>query len=53
MLDTLADLRHAGGFAPIKFTAELVRLWLAALQVQTLFIDNPWENGIVQWETAG
>ncbi len=31
-------------------TAELVRLWLEALQVQTLFIEpgSPWENGYVE-----
>ena len=57
MLDTLADLFVTQGVpAPIRsdngpeFTAELVRLWLAALQVQTLFIEpgNPWENGYVE-----
>ena len=33
-----------------EFTAELVRLWLAGLQVQTLFIEpgSPWENGYVE-----
>ena len=33
-----------------EFTAELVRLWLEALQVQTLFIEpgSPWENGYVE-----
>ena len=31
-------------------TAELVRLWLEALDVQTLFIEpgSPWENGYVE-----
>ena len=33
-----------------EFTAELIRLWLEALQVQTLFIEpgRPWENGYVE-----
>ena len=33
-----------------EFTAELVRLWLEALQVQTLCIEpgSPWENGYVE-----
>ena len=33
-----------------EFTAELIRLWLEALQVQTLFIEpgSPWENGYVE-----
>ena len=33
-----------------EFTAELVRLWLEALKVQTLFIEpgSPWENGYVE-----
>ena len=33
-----------------EFTAELIRLWLEALQVQTLFIEpgSPWENGDVE-----
>ena len=33
-----------------EFTAELIRLWLQALQVQTLFIEpgSPWENGYVE-----
>ena len=33
-----------------EFTAELIRRWLEALQVQTLFIEpgNPWENGYVE-----
>ena len=33
-----------------EFTAELIRRWLDALQVQTLFIEpgSPWENGYVE-----
>ena len=33
-----------------EFTAALIRLWLKALQVQTLFIEpgSPWENGYVE-----
>ena len=33
-----------------EFTAEFVRFWLEALQVQTLFIEpgSPWENGYVE-----
>ena len=33
-----------------EFTAELVRLWLDALDVETLFIEpgSPWENGYVE-----
>ena len=33
-----------------EFTAELIRLWLQGLQVQTLFIasGSPWENGYVE-----
>ena len=33
-----------------EFTAELVRLWLEALNVRTLFIEpgSPWENGYVE-----
>ena len=57
VLDTLADLfvtqgvpAHLRSDNGPEFTAELVRLWLAALQVQTLFIEpgNPWENGYVE-----
>ena len=57
VLDTLADLfvtqgvpAHIRSDNGPEFTAELVRLWLAALQVQTLFIEpgNPWENGYVE-----
>ena len=57
VLETLADLfvRH-GVPAYIRsdngpaFTAELVRLWLHGLQVQTWFIEpgSPWENGSVE-----
>ena len=33
-----------------EFTATLVRLWLEALDVETLFIEpgSPWENGYVE-----
>ena len=33
-----------------EFTAALVRLWLEALDVETLFIEpgSPWENGSVE-----
>ena len=33
-----------------EFTADLVRVWLEALAVQTLFIEpgSPWENGYVE-----
>ena len=33
-----------------EFPAGLIRLWLEALQVQTLFIEpgSPWENGYVE-----
>ena len=33
-----------------EFPAELIRLWLEALPVQTLFIEpgSPWENGYVE-----
>ena len=57
VLETLADLfvRH-GVPAYIRsdngpeFSAELVRLWLEGLHVQTLFIEpgSPWENGYVE-----
>ena len=57
MLETLADLFVTHG-VPVHvrsdngpaFTAELVRLWLHGLQVQTLFIEpgSPWENGSVE-----
>ena len=57
MLETLAELFATHGVpAHIRsdngpeFTAELIRLWLAALQVQTLFIEpgSSWENGYVE-----
>ena len=57
VLETLADLfvRH-GAPAHIRsdngpeFSADLVRLWLEGLHVQTLFIEpgSPWENGYVE-----
>ena len=57
VLETLADLLVTHG-VPVhvrldngpEFTAELVRLWLHGLQVQTLFIEpgSPWENGYVE-----
>ena len=57
MLETLADLFVTHG-VPVHvrsdngpaFTAELVRLWLHGLQVQTWFIapGSPWENGSVE-----
>ena len=57
VLETLADLvvthgvpAHLRSDNGPEFTAELVRLWLAALQVQALFIEpgSPWENGYVE-----
>ena len=41
--------RSEGTYGP-ECTAELVRRWLKALQVQTLFIEpgSPWENGYVE-----
>ena len=57
VLETLAELFMTDGIpAHIRsdngseFTAELVRLWLEALDVQTLFIEpgSPWENGYVE-----
>ena len=57
MLETLADLfikygvpAHVRSDNGPEFTAELIRLWLEALQVQTLFIEpgSPWENGYVE-----
>ena len=57
VLETLAALfRTYGVPAHIRsdngseFTATLVRLWLEALDVQTLFIEpgSPWENGYVE-----
>ncbi len=37
-----------------EFTAELIRGWLEALQVQTLFIapGSPWENGMSNRSTV-
>ena len=57
VLETLAELFRTYGLpAHIRsdngseFTAALVRLWLEALDVQTLFIapGSPWENGYVE-----
>ena len=57
VLETLAELfltqgvpAHIRSDNGPEFTAELVRLWLEALQVQTLFIEpgSPWENGFVK-----
>ena len=57
MLETLAALFVTHGVPAYirsdngpEFTAELIRLWLEALQVQTLFIEpgSPWENGYVE-----
>ena len=57
VLETLAELfvthgvpAHIRSDNGPEFTAELIRLWLAALQVQTLFIEpgSPWENGYVE-----
>ena len=57
VLDTLAELfvthgvpAHIRSDNGPEFTAELIRLWLEALQVQTLFIEpgSPWENGYVE-----
>ncbi|MFH1748560.1 MAG: IS3 family transposase [Planctomycetota bacterium] len=57
VLETLAELfvRHG---VPVhirsdngpEFTATLVRLWLEALDVETLFIEpgSPWENGYIE-----
>ena len=57
VLETLADLFVAHG-APghlrsdngPEFTASVIRTWLQALDVQTLFIErgSPWENGYVE-----
>ena len=55
VLETLADLLVLHG-APAhldngpEFTAAVVRSWLQALEVQTLFIEpgSPWENGYVE-----
>ena len=57
VLETLAALfvthgvpAHIRSDNGSEFTAELIRLWLEALQVQTLFIEpgSPWENGYVE-----
>ena len=57
VLETLAQLfvthgvpAHLRSDNGPEFTAALIRLWLAALQVQTLFIEpgSPWENGYVE-----
>ena len=55
-VDGFASCRRASrtGVAAVEMmrhlTAELIRLWLEALQVQTLFIEpgSPWENGYVE-----
>ncbi len=57
VLETLAELfvthgvpAHIRSDNGPEFTAELIRRWLEALQVQTLFIEpgSPWENGYVE-----
>ena len=57
VLETLATLfmtygvpAHIRSDNGSEFTAALVRLWLEALDVQTLFIEpgSPWENGYVE-----
>ncbi len=57
VLETLAELfvthgvpAHIRSDNGPEFTATLIRQWLAALQVQTLFIEpgSPWENGYVE-----
>ncbi len=57
VLETLAELfvphglpAHIRSDNGPEFTAELVRLWLEALAVETLFIEagSPWENGYVE-----
>ena len=57
VLETLAELFVTYG-VPVhlrsdngpEFTAALIRQWLAALHVETLFIEprSPWENGYVE-----
>ena len=57
MLETLAELFVTYG-VPVhlrsdngpEFTATLIRQWLAALHVETLFIESgsPWENGYLE-----
>ena len=43
------DLTFRRYYGP-EFTATLIREWLAALNVDTLFIEpeSPWENGYVE-----
>ena len=57
VLETLAELFATHGLPAFirsdngpEFTAVLIRLWLEALAVQTLFIEpgSPWENGYVK-----
>ena len=57
VLETLAELfitygvpAHIRSDNGPEFTAALVRQWLTALAVQTLFIEpgSPWENGYVE-----
>ena len=57
VIETVAELFVTQGVPAYRrsdngpeFTAALVRLWLEALQVQTLFIEpsSPWENGSVE-----
>ena len=57
VLETLAELfvthavpAHIRSDNGPEFTATVMRQWLAALQVQTLFIEpgSPWENGYVE-----
>ena len=57
VLETLAELfvthgvpAHIRSDNGPEFTAALVRLWLEALEVETLFIEpgSPWENGYVE-----
>ena len=57
VLETLAELfvthavpAHLRSDNGPEFTATLMRQWLAALQVETLFIEpgSPWENGYVE-----
>ena len=57
VLETLAELfvthglpAHIRSANGPEFTATRIRLWLDALQVQTLFIEpgSPWENGYVE-----
>ena len=57
VLETLAELFATHGLPAFirsdngpEFTAALIRLWLEALEVQTLVIEpgSPWENGYVE-----